>query len=409
MQGPTELPEMLVLDILSKLPAKSLTRFKCVSKSWSSSFQTPYFITQHHQNQLRNNNLNLLVKRCKGNTFDDICYFSQLSTEKGQNFSLKQNIFFPFVDYVTSEFRVHGPRNGILCLECEEIISLWNPSTREFRILPQSTIQRPSSSLDYTVRTDLGCVGFGYDSQTDDYKVMRFVNTSLYYDGDYGYTIFSHVTGQVDLYSLNANSWKEISDPEVIVRCSTVLDNYVNGVYYWPADRDNDNDVFILSFDMVNEKFSTLPSPKLDGGLAQYNLELFNYNGLLGAITYPREGNLDSFDLWVMSGSWTKQFSIEYVIGAERPLGLWRNGEFFFQKDYELLLFDPSTRELKYLGVHSYKESIQLISYVESLVRINGRSEHEERVVRQTAGRPFRSMLKMKMKMDRELKEKCKI
>ncbi|MBA0628573.1 hypothetical protein Godav_023287 [Gossypium davidsonii] len=91
-----EVPEMVMLEILSKLPVKSLTRFRCVCKPWCSSFQTPHFITKHHRNNLHNNNLNLLLKRCQGNTRDDIYYFSQLSIEKGQNFSAQHNIHLPF-------------------------------------------------------------------------------------------------------------------------------------------------------------------------------------------------------------------------------------------------------------------------------------------------------------------------
>ncbi|GMJ08764.1 hypothetical protein like AT3G06240 [Hibiscus trionum] len=255
----TELPEMLVLEILSKLPVKSLTRFKCVCKSLSSSFQTPFFITQHHQNNLRNNNLNLLLQRRNGNTYSDLCYFSQLSTEKGQNFSLKQNIHLPFVEYNFShDLIVHGSLNGILCLGFGDDICLWNPSTKEFKILPPSSVQRPPS-LDFT---SLGCVGFGYDSQTDDYKVLRFV-TNFFSIDIYGESRFSHATEQVDLYSLKGNSWKEISDPGVSAHYATLFDIYVNGFYYWHATGASGS--LILSFDIVNETFSTLPLPVCEG------------------------------------------------------------------------------------------------------------------------------------------------
>nr|KJB74135.1 hypothetical protein B456_011G277100 [Gossypium raimondii] len=66
MQRPRfELPEALVIEILSKLPVKSLTRFNCVCKYWCSSIQTPHFIS----NNLENNNLNLLLSRLDGNAF----------------------------------------------------------------------------------------------------------------------------------------------------------------------------------------------------------------------------------------------------------------------------------------------------------------------------------------------------
>ncbi|KAK8556404.1 hypothetical protein V6N13_064437 [Hibiscus sabdariffa] len=110
-----DLPEVLVLEIMSKLPVKFLTRFMCVCKPWSSSFQTPFFIAKHLHNNLRNNNLNLLHK-------------------------------------------VDGPCNGILCLASDrDKVALWNPSTRELKILPQSSVQRPP----LVDSTSFDCLGFG--------------------------------------------------------------------------------------------------------------------------------------------------------------------------------------------------------------------------------------------------------
>ncbi|XP_039033137.1 uncharacterized protein LOC120168967 isoform X2 [Hibiscus syriacus] len=119
----------------------------------------------------------------------------------------------------------------------------------------------------------------------------------------------------------------------------------------------------------------------------QYYLELLDFNGLLGALFYPREVTDKSFDLWVMNGSWTKQFSVESVVGVERPLGFWKNGELFLESsDQELVLFDPSIQELRKLGIHAYKETMHIVAYVESLVPLNGRSEHEECIIRRPVG-----------------------
>ncbi|GMI74448.1 hypothetical protein like AT3G06240 [Hibiscus trionum] len=364
----SDLPEVLVLEILSKLPVKSLTRFRCVCKPWSCSFQTPLFITKHHNNNLRNNNLNLLFKGFQGNTIDGLHYFYQLSTEKGQNFSAKQKFHIPFFGKGWSNLFVDGPCNGILCLnEPEDKVALWNPSTREFKILPQSSVQRPPSA-DYTSFDGLG---FGYDSQTDDYKVLRFVIShfdDLSFDPNH----------QAELYSLRSDSWKEISTNGVYVRDCPLFNKYLNGFYYWHAA--GDSGYLILSFDMVNEKFSTLSLPST---LVQSYWHLLDFNGLLGAILQPDEGTEKSFDLWVMNGSWTKQFTIESVPGVEWPLGFWKNGELFFESsEHQLVLFHPSTRELKNLGMHAEKDTMQITAYVESLVTINGRSEYEERIIR---------------------------
>ncbi|KAB2008971.1 hypothetical protein ES319_D10G136000v1 [Gossypium barbadense] len=341
-----EVPEMVMLEILSKLPVKSLTRFRCVCKPWCSSFQTPHFITKHHRNNLHNNNLNLLLKRCQGNTRDDIYYFSQLSIEKGQNFSAQHNIHLPFFEDCWYAPVVSGPCNGLLCLHDADKVALWNPSTREFKSLPQSTVQRPPS----VDSTSFDCFGIGFDSQSGDYKVVNFVSNFFEENEDEG--LMGPPIPGVEPYG------------------SPLFNNYVNGFYYWRATGDSDR--LILSFDMVNEKFSTLPLPEFGGSLAEYYLELLDFNGLLGAIVYPRGGADKSFDLWVMNGSWTKQFSIESLLGVERPLGLWKNGELFLESsDHKLVLFDPSTRELKNLGIHAYQETMQIIAYVESLVPID--------------------------------------
>ncbi|XP_039038449.1 F-box/kelch-repeat protein At3g06240-like [Hibiscus syriacus] len=299
---------------------------------------------------------------------------------KGQNFKAKHNIhLFFFKNFVYLPI-VDGSCIGILCLsEFDDNVALWNPSTREFKILPQSTVQRPPG-LEYT---SCDCLGFGYDSQTDDFKVVIFVVNYFSWENEEGLSIYSHSIDQVELYSLKSDSWKEISFPGVDAFAFALFNNYVNGFIYCQAVGI---DHLILSFDMVNEKFSTSPLPEFGGSLEQYYLELLEFNGLLGAIFYPREGTDKCFDLWVVNGSWTKQFSVESILGVERPLGFWKNGELFLESsDQELVLFDPSIQELINLGIHAYQETMRITAYVESLVPLNGRSEHEECIIRRPA------------------------
>ncbi|XWS73507.1 hypothetical protein CRYUN_Cryun02cG0135500 [Craigia yunnanensis] len=233
---------------------------------------------------------------------------------------------------VKSLFRYvfYGPCNGLLGLHNGSLpydgkVALWNPSTREFKFLPQSTVQRPPS-VDII---SFDCLGFGFDSKSEDYKVVRFV-TNFFGENEEEGTQVDWIC-QAELYSLKSDSWKEISVPEVELFTfdSLLFDNYINGFYYWRAIDDSDDDV-ILSFDMANEKFSTLRLPNFGRYLSQYNMELLDFNGSLGAIFYPSEGTEKSFDLRVMNGSWTRQFSIESVSGVERPLGFWKNVFLYF-------------------------------------------------------------------------------
>ncbi|KAL4355101.1 hypothetical protein GQ457_06G000800 [Hibiscus cannabinus] len=348
----TELPEMLVFDIIAKLPVKSLIRFKCVCKHWSSSFQTPLFITQHHHNHLRNNNLNFIFKRSIGNS-SSYCNLFELSTEDGQSFSLKQNIRLPLCNDRWLSPEVYGPCNGIFCVESKDNLALWNPSTRQFKILPQSSVQRPPADFTRFFR-----VGFGYDSQTYDYKVLRFVSNRS--KNEYG--AYSDGTNQVDLYSLKGNSGKEISSPEVSA---------------WGRARFQMLLVFAAFFHLIwlMKGFQFYRYLNFMGEFVEYEPLLLNINGLLGAIIFSRSWEDSMVEIWVMSGSWTKLSIIECVFGFGIPLGFWKNGELFFEStDRELVLFDPSTRELKNLGIHArcmYHGSMEIISYAESLVTFN--------------------------------------
>lgn len=40
-------PEDIVMEILARLPMKSIARFKSVSKTWNSETESPYFLRRH--------------------------------------------------------------------------------------------------------------------------------------------------------------------------------------------------------------------------------------------------------------------------------------------------------------------------------------------------------------------------
>ncbi|KAK8277581.1 hypothetical protein V6Z11_D10G281500 [Gossypium hirsutum] len=389
MQMPRfEVPEALVTEILSKLPVKSLMRFNCICKYWCSSFQTPHFISKHYHNNLKNNNLNPLLQRFDGNA--NLAYLSQLSVEKDENFLVKQNIRLPF--FIHDSPYVWGACHGFFCLHSSFMndmeVAIWNPSTREFKILPQSSVQRPTypGLMLYVI---FACGAFEFDFKNDDYKFIRFV-TLCYVDTECGIESPDDVS-QVELYSLKCDSWKEIPSPNYSPLDYCLSNNCLDGICYWQIVMGNSpyEKVMILSFDMANEKFSVSPILEFVGFFSKTNINVLVFNGSVGVLVYPVEGIDKSFDLWVMNGKeWTKQFSIESIPGVVNPLGFWKNNELFLlNTNYEVVLFDPSTQEL---GINSYldhhREYVSLFFYVESLVSINGIQEHRDHIIRQLVG-----------------------
>ena len=50
--------------------------------------------------------------------------------------------------------------------------------------------------------------------------------------------------------------------------------------------------------------------------------------------------------------SWIKLFTIEPLLGIEKPLGFWKNESFFLRNNEgQLLLYDPSTQKITNLQV----------------------------------------------------------
>ncbi|KAK8633313.1 hypothetical protein V6N13_014159 [Hibiscus sabdariffa] len=385
----SEWPEDLIMEILLQLPVKSLTRFNCICRSWCCCFQSSNFISKHHHINLKNNRLNLLCNRGMGKAGNVIPYFTQLSTEQDDFLSAKHDIQLTYFKDCGYTPDVLGPRNGLLCFYTYpgdgKKSALWNPSTREFKTLPPSSIQPPSPGY---IR--IHDAGFGFDSNTGDYKVIQFVSlvTVEYLTAD-DHTIPSGVDFTVLLYSLKTDSWKEIPFTGVFPSGQNLCDSYVNGICFWQARRvsppDPEYNDRVLSFDPAGNKFSTFSLPEFGGSVVDYMFQLLEFNGSLGVIIYPLQGTEKSFDLWVMNGAytWTKHLCIESIPGVENPLGFWKNGDLFLETpDHQLVLFEHRTGEVKRLGVNTFVGSMRVVAYAESLVPINGTSEHKEYIIR---------------------------
>ncbi|KAK8556467.1 hypothetical protein V6N12_002868 [Hibiscus sabdariffa] len=83
-------------------------------------------------------------------------------TEEVDGSPNRGNIYKPLnideYDRLERRTGVDGPCSGILCLAGDhDKVAFWNPSTREFKILPQSSVQRPPLADS----TSFGCLGFG--------------------------------------------------------------------------------------------------------------------------------------------------------------------------------------------------------------------------------------------------------
>ena len=155
------LSEEVVLEILHRLPVKSLLRFRCVSKSWNSLITTPSFINSHLSYNSSNSN-KLIVRYC---VYPFVEAYKLIDDTIDSSSDQIQHIDFPLTSGGRDHFLLIGSVNGLFCLYELERYVIWNPSIRKFITLPKPCI---------TVKT-LSHNGFGFDPRTNDYKVVRIL------------------------------------------------------------------------------------------------------------------------------------------------------------------------------------------------------------------------------------------
>ncbi|KAH9619230.1 hypothetical protein KSS87_008361, partial [Heliosperma pusillum] len=217
-----------------------------------------------------------------------------------------------------------GSCNGVVCISdrYKKTLYLYNPSTKTQRLIPPV----PSSIPDdvdplltkynpnvYKSVDHITVFGFGFDSSSDDYKLLRVIEC---------YEERVQMGREVRLYSLKSNSWKNVVD-ELIYYPNQPFDGvHVNGVLYFLVTNEGGT-AMVKSFDLKTEIFSVLDMFDYDKGFDNYNFVLTDLGGCFCVLAnclkhdfnMPFGWKLGRADLWVRKEqgkkeSWVKLFSI---------------------------------------------------------------------------------------------------
>lgn len=354
-------PDEIIVEILTRLPVKSLLRFRCVSKSWLSQISSPTFI-KIHLNYAINNSMylhnHLICISCyPRNHFREFSLHYLLhETEVDTTTTLDYSIAYPELP-----MRILGSCNGIVCIALdEEHLFLWNPSISKHKILPHLH-KRPGFCC---YLKD----GFGYEEITDDYKVVVIF-----------YCIVDNGPYKVQIFSLKTNEWKRIED----FKYGIPLDQsakYTRGKLHWLVDCDGCLDVVTL--DLASERYGKLGTPHNAVNGSCTNLEYDDPCLTLGLFS----GNLcllfddheTKMDLWVMKeygnkDSWARAFTLPHL-GTPgfypHMLRLWllNNGEILFSYGSVIIIYNPKDNTYRYPPIDDATEIYQADIYVESLV-----------------------------------------
>ncbi|XP_076891864.1 F-box/kelch-repeat protein At3g23880-like [Bidens hawaiensis] len=255
----------IIVQILLKLPVESLLRCKSVCKSWYSLISDPQFVKSHLALSAGNLNCHQLMfttgpkimKRC--NLYD---VFYNLSINVS-------DIYYPPKHIRRVNVRFVGSCNGLVCINDGGFgLSIWNPSTRKFNILPNCEHQ-------FRGRFWIFIYGFGYDASTDNYKVVKL---------SCNIKDTTNCETFVRIYSLKDGTWKEVFGFPKRFRCYG-FGKFSNGALHWSA-RNKSQLSTILSLDLATETYREILLPPYDASDRDVKLGSLG-EWLCGVCIYP--------------------------------------------------------------------------------------------------------------------------
>ncbi|CAN6586532.1 unnamed protein product [Malus baccata var. baccata] len=414
----------VLVEILSKLPAKSLIRFSCVSKEWYALTKSSYFIARH-------------LHRSAINPF--VLLVSGVSTEKYKPKSLGVALLcdeetpllsldLPFLPNDAS-FNIVGSSNGLVCgivRICNETqeeeeededeeegdegdegdeeeeegveedyvdsIVVWNPATKQFRYLPEPVLfsHRRCPQRIWDDKND-PLLGFDFVREINQYKVVRVLPTCNGDDGEV-------VTFEAQVFLQSTNSWREVENKlefPSFKRCFTSWAITLNGVLYCLVLQTG-YELAILSFNLHDEVFHVMHLP---GELQDFKhlVPLFSWNNSVAILTTTSSLDDEYYDqvLWVMSSStttattkpaWVRQLiSRSKAFAAGRLfVGVWKDQHILLTRKQtheeetndvvppeNLFVYDPRSETQRKILNHGEMNLFGIgVNYVESLIPV---------------------------------------
>ncbi|TQE11594.1 hypothetical protein C1H46_002796 [Malus baccata] len=361
-----ETPEDRMVEILSRLPPKSLMRFKCIRKSWCTLINSPCFVAKHLSdsvdNKLSSSTCILLncsqAHVCSEESWKQGVLWSviNLSIDGDElHYDIEDLTNVPFLKDDHHEVEIHGYCDGIICVTVNENFFLCNPATGEFRQLPDSCLLLPLPGVKekFGLETTLKGLGFGYDCKAKEYKVVRIIDN---YDCEYsddGETYIEHIAlpYTAEVYTMAANSWKEIT--------IDILKEY------------------IFSFDLANEISDIIELPfRGEFGFKRDGIFLYNESLTYYCTSYEEPSTL--FEIWLMDyddgfkSAWTKHLTAGPFKDMEFPLTPWKRDELLMiASDGRVASYNSCTGNFKYLHIPIIINENRVLDYVKSIILVN--------------------------------------
>ncbi|KAF9667339.1 hypothetical protein SADUNF_Sadunf15G0012600 [Salix dunnii] len=357
----------IVMDILARLPVKTLLRFKSVSKPLLSLITNPKFISSHLRQSTKNSSL---VFHFSHDEFPiAMLYYTEPTTLHVAHIpsSMKDYSFKPRI-------HIKGSCGGLLYMElhfgcCVFHYGLWNPATRQFK-----KVEEPRQCI------NLFSEGFCHNTKINDYKLVRT-----------GYFLYPatlrtcYDRRRVDsvvralVFSWKTDSWRTVED-------GALLDGYfsdpvtVKGDLYWKVCVEGNlaDEELVLAFDSSNDVFRRIELPGLNQSNPSYTTTITEFKDSLGLFVFLEYSLNSGFDFWVLNESrtggnmrcWSRLLTVGTLSKIGRPISAWRCKIILknLKGENSFFLYDPISQEITDVPILSD----EVYDYVETLASVDG-------------------------------------
>jgi len=388
-----DLLEELFLEILVRLPVKSLLRFKSVSKAWCAIISDPLFIRAH---------LEKSASKWKRNPSVLITPHSLHSNIKGENWPTTFSTQIRFYQWLPSSAKearfMHGEDfrgefssvcqlahcDGLVLLPTNTKVYLINPATRDTLTLPESNPNKIPVPPDVSLP-----VGLGLDPRTGRYKVVR-----AFYRSIDPITDVFHMGMQVYTVGDTSASWRDtVADPPYTI-VEWITAKSVKGFMYWVIDMNYKlrPPRCLLRFSLEDETFGLTSLPdSLDPSLDESIMLDVMHEELCLIASSSTKPAPQPLSIWVlvqdacMSSRWEQRYLI-HTIQIGRPLAHLTGDMVMLYAHRCLYRYRPHTTELteickmeglNYQHSRGTLESLHnifffnVIPYMESLLQVS--------------------------------------
>ncbi|MFS7932137.1 putative F-box domain-containing protein [Helianthus anomalus] len=268
--------DVIQSEVLPRLPAKSIGRFRCVCKAWNSFLSTPDFARMHLRYQT---NYKLLLLDCRRSKT-----FPTLDCEPPNHDSITTRPI-PFTD---DEVLILASLDGLVCVALFNIqelpeLAFWNPLTGAYKKFHTSVLNSISDAFAF------------YNDSSNDYKLRNIVSEGAF------------------IYSRRLDSWRKINPSlETIYHISKFTwshATFVAGkIYFLLGNKNVEGERRLISFDVESEKFKEIQFPQVPCGTCLGG-SLVALNGCIHlCVAYKNiSGSSLKFDMCKMDGDgWIK-------------------------------------------------------------------------------------------------------